>query len=58
MEKENEAQATDLIEDCALDNFRDYLVFSLGAERGDVPDHDSLEAYITQPVARYSRRAL
>ena len=47
-----------LFEDCALDNFRDDLVFSLGAERGDVPDHDSLEAYITQPVRQYVRRAI
>ncbi|MFA5260621.1 MAG: hypothetical protein WC450_05270 [Candidatus Omnitrophota bacterium] len=47
-----------LFDVCLLDNFRDDLGFVLAAERGDVPDHDSLEAYQVQPVARYTRRSL
>ena len=47
-----------LFDVCLLDDFREDFTAALDAERGDVPDHDSLEAYITQPVRQYARRTL
>jgi hypothetical protein len=56
MEDRNETQADQDV--FVLDFFRDDLSAALDAERGDVPDWDSLEAARPQPVARYTRRSL